>query len=776
MNTSPRSLYVAALLAAVILPCATTRAYPQTSPACPPPATGVFTACYFNNVSLTGNPVFIRTDSQINFSWGKQSPDPSLSPMNFSARWQGNFVFSGGSYTFTAVASDGMRLYLDGNLILGRWSDQPPTTYTVSQTVSAGTHLVAVEYYDWNGTATAQLSWKSNTAPPPVPVISSFTAAPASVSAGQPVTLSWTVSGASALSLSNGIGDVTGQTTVIVNPAASAIYTLTASNAAGSSMATAAVTVSMAPDTTPPSVPILISAVARNANEVDIAWAASTDNVAVAGYQILRNGSVLGNIPASSLNYADTTVSANTTYSYAVKAYDAAGNYSAAGNALSVTTPGVSPPPGSCPPPATGAFTGCYYSNTTLSGNPAFVRTDNQINFYWGNESPDPSLLPLDFSARWQGNFMFSSGVYKFTLITSDGMRLYIDGNMVFSQWRDQSANMYVVSQSLSAGTHLIVVEYYEVLGGATAQVAWQNTSPASSGPVISSFTATPSSASPGQPVTLSWTVSGATAIAIDNGIGDVTARPSITVTPAGTTTYTLTATNLTGTSTAAATVSVASGVDTQPPTVPTLVSAFAASASEVDLQWTASTDNVAVAGYQISRNGSVIGTIAAPNLTYADTTVIAMTTYSYSVKAYDATLNYSAASNSLSATTPAGPSVTVTWYGACWQPATIYGVTGMFQAIDFQMSTSTPVPVQGTMFYAPHCDASSGTDNMNDFNALTPSTHMIQGFSHNPNEMPVSAVYWVGPRTADGMCAPGSPCSKCVEYNAATPNCNNMP
>ena len=65
-----------------------------------------------------------------------------------------------------------------------------------------------------------------------------------------------------------------------------------------------------------------------------------------------------------------------------------------------------------CPAPATGAFTGCYYDNMALSGNPVFVRTDNQINFYWGNGSPDASLQPRNFSARWQGNFMFSQGNY----------------------------------------------------------------------------------------------------------------------------------------------------------------------------------------------------------------------------------------------------------------------------------------------------------------------------------------------------------------------------
>ncbi len=119
---------------------------------------------------------------------------------------------------------------------------------------------------------------------------------------------------------------------------------------------------------------------------------------------------------------------------------------------------------------------------------------------------------------------------------------------------------------------------------------------------------------------------------------------------------------------------------------------------------------------------------------------------------------------------------ISVTWYGACWEPATIYGVTGNFQAIDFAMTTSNPVTVQGTLFFAPNCDPSQGTDNMNDYGTLTNSGHTIQGFTHHPNQIPSSAIYWMGPLTPNGLCAPGSPCSGCVNYTATTPLCSSLP
>jgi len=135
---------------------------------------------------------------------------------------------------------------------------------------------------------------------------------------------------------------------------------------------------------------------------------------------------------------------------------------------------------------------------------------------------------------------------------------------------------------------------------------------------------------------------------------------------------------------------------------------------------------------------------------------------------------NYSNATASVSVFSTQG--VSVTWYGACWVNATIFGVQGNFQAIDFSMVTPTPVTVQGTLFFAPNCNPSGGTDNMNDFGSLTGTTHMVQGFTHHPDQIPSSALYWVGPRTADGTCPPGSPCSGCVNYSKTTPYCSALP
>ena len=495
-----------------------------------------------------------------------------------------------------------------------------------------------------------------NPGAPATPTIASFTATPSSVTAGQSATLSWTVSGASSIAIDNGVGDVSTLTSRTVSPAQTTTYTLTATNTSGNSVARVTVTVTGPADTQPPSAPVLTSAVAASSTEVDLAWTASTDNVGVTGYQVLRNGQVQATVSGATLSYADTAVSPSGNYTYAIRAFDAAGNLSNPSNSVPVTTPG-----GVCSVIPTGAFIGCYYNGIDLSGSPVFVRTDPQINFDWAGNSPDRSVGRYNFSVRWQGYFTFTQGTYTFSAIASDGMRVYTDGNLVLDEWFNQAATSYTVQQTLSAGTHLITVEYYEKTGWSAAHLTWQGSAPVVQPPSILSFTATPSAVTAGQPATLTWSISGPATVAIDNSVGDVSGTTSKTVMPGQTTTYTLTATNSGGSSTARATVTVTPTQDTQPPSVPTLTSAAAGGSNEVDLAWTASVDNVGVAGYQVIRNGAAAGTVSGTTLSLADTGVSPNTSYTYSVKAYDAAGNYSAPSNTIQVTTPAAPVSTST-------------------------------------------------------------------------------------------------------------------
>ena len=91
-------------------------------------------------------------------------------------------------------------------------------------------------------------------------------------------------------------------------------------------------------DVTPPSIPTHLSALAVSQTEIDLSWAASTDNVGVTGYHVYRNGAAIATTQVT--HYNDSVLQPSTTYSYSVSAYDAASNVSAQSSPVSATTPG----------------------------------------------------------------------------------------------------------------------------------------------------------------------------------------------------------------------------------------------------------------------------------------------------------------------------------------------------------------------------------------------------------------------------------------------------
>ena len=166
--------------------------------------------------------------------------------------------------------------------------------------------------------------------------------------------------------------------------------------------------------------------------------------------------------------------------------------------------------------------------------------------------------------------------------------------------------------------------------------------------PVISSFVAVPASIGAGQSTTLSWSTTNSTSLSLGPGIGDVSGTTSKIMNPSSTVTYTLTATNSFGSASKQATVTV--GPDIIAPSVPASLTVTGTTASTVSLSWSASADNVAVVGYHVNRNGAQIA--SSSTTTFTDSGLSASATYAYSVSAYDAAGNSSAASAIVNATT----------------------------------------------------------------------------------------------------------------------------
>jgi hypothetical protein len=116
---------------------------------------------YYDNQDLT-NLKLTRTDPTVNFSWGSGSPDPSIAPDTFSVRWSGQVKADHTeTYTFYGSTNDGVRLWVNGQQIINRWSDGIATnTGTVS--LQAGQwYPITMEYYERVNTASAKLEYSS---------------------------------------------------------------------------------------------------------------------------------------------------------------------------------------------------------------------------------------------------------------------------------------------------------------------------------------------------------------------------------------------------------------------------------------------------------------------------------------------------------------------------------------------------------------------------------------------------------------------------------------
>jgi hypothetical protein len=137
-----------------------------------------------------------------------------------------------------------------------------------------------------------------------------------------------------------------------------------------------------------------------------------------------------------------------------------------------------------------------------------------------------------------------------------------------------------------------------------------------------------------------------------------------------------------------------ANAPDTTPPSTPTGLTQLPTSTSQIDLKWSASTDDVGVTGYKVFRNGTQIATPPSPP--YSDTGLAPLTTYNYTVSAFDAAGNDSPKSAVVSATTLAPPPDTTTPTVSLTSPTTGAIVSG---TISVTATASDNVGVVGVQF-----------------------------------------------------------------------------
>jgi hypothetical protein len=248
---------------------------------------------YFNNESLTGKPMHVREESEINHDWEHRAPFDDMKHDYFSVRWTALLLFEEGTYMLRTYTDDGVRLWVDGVLLIDQWRNQVATLNELPLSLSAGYHSIRMEYYENIGNAVAMMWWAHHTPSSPV----------------EPASTDWRAE---------------------------------------------------------------------------------------------------------------------------------------------------------------------YFNNQTLSDAPVLVRYEAAINHDWREKAPEQAVWHNSFSARWTADKLFEAGTYVFKAYTDDGMRVWLDGQLIIDEWHDHYATLYETRVTVSDGLHSLQVEYYDDIGDAVAMLWWE--------------------------------------------------------------------------------------------------------------------------------------------------------------------------------------------------------------------------------------------------------------------------------------------------------------
>jgi chitodextrinase len=421
------------------------------------------------------------------------------------------------------------------------------------------------------------------------------------------------------------------------------------------------------PDTEAPTAPTSLIVSNISQNSLDLSWNASTDNIGVTGYDVYQGASIISN--TTSTSYSVSGLTANTSYSFYIKAKDAAGNVSAASNTTNATTLE------DIDTEAPTAPTSLIASNIT----------QNTIDLSWNASSDNVGVTGYDV---YEGGSYLSS-----TTATSYDVS-GLTANTTYSFYvkaKDAAGNASSASSTINATTLDNTITYcssqgsdasYEWIAG--VQIGSFNNTSGSAG--YTDYTTMNVNVETGNTaVTLTPGFSGSTyneywKIWIDlNNDGDfddtdelvfdagtmssssVSGTMVIPGSAEGVTSRMRVAMKYDGAPTTCETFSYgevedytvtisASEPDTETPTAPTGLTASSIATTSLILSWNASSDNVGVDSYDVYRNGSLIANISTTSYTVSG--LSASTTYSFYIIAKDAAGNASAASSTFYATT----------------------------------------------------------------------------------------------------------------------------
>ncbi|HZY44285.1 MAG TPA: PA14 domain-containing protein, partial [Anaerolineae bacterium] len=429
----------------------------------------------------SGDPTLVRNDIDVNFDWGTALPAPGLPADNFSVRWTRSLSFQAQIYRVTVQADDGVRVWIDNNLLIDEWHLGGGVAFMHDVNVAAGSHAIKIEYYEGSGLAAIHFAlvpvetygdWKGEYFDNPF-----LGGTPVLVRNDTAVSFNWGIT-------SPGQGLPPDKFSVrwtrgATFPAGIYRFTLQADDG----------------------VRFYIDGYLM----IDEWHDSSTKSYS----HEVNLGGGLHNL---TIEYYENTGNANVGITYQL--------------ANDITH-----------------WNGTYFTNDQWTGLPTFVRDDDALNFDWAAGSPDP-LIPVDhFSVRWTRTLALSAGTYRFEMTVDDGVRFYVDDVLVVDQLHVSNSVPYFVQLTLAQGNHKFRIDYAEYTG--LARFSWSMINLSATPTFTSTPTKTPTPTSTGTSTPTGTPTGTSTSTATPTETATATATPTITPTssPSLTATPTITST-----------------------------------------------------------------------------------------------------------------------------------------------------------------------------------------------------------------------------------------
>ncbi len=399
----------------------------------------VWNVSFYNNTTLTDPVVLNRQESQIAANWGNNSPGNGVNADGFSARWGTDVYLPAGTYRFWLLADDNARITIDFGLnpLIDTFQNA-----SVGQVVSAdinlgaGTHHIQVDYREVTGNAYIFVDWAN--------LSLGETGPDFQTNAPQPP---------------------------VVNPGTGTWIAQYYSNATLSGSPQAIITETSPTHNWGTNAPLA----GLPADNFSVRWSSSqvlnTGNYRLTvraddGVRVYVNGGLVINEwhGATNQTYTADIYLPGGTHSFLVEYYEAGG---AAFLEYNLSPLNANPPTPIPPINTGGSWIAYYFNNTDLAGSPTAILSEASPSHNWGSAAPLASVPGDNFSVRWTNTQNLGAGTYRASVRADDGVRVYVNGQLVINEWHGASGQVYSADVNLSAGQHTITVEYYEAGGDA---------------------------------------------------------------------------------------------------------------------------------------------------------------------------------------------------------------------------------------------------------------------------------------------------------------------